>query len=172
LDADLADFLLMQSCLATYQRGYNVLRDEGLGWDEFESKFKELLLQAKASFDEEEIPWPPDDVYTTLKDNLAKNREARSKEWITDLESQIESLASMTSAEASTLHNKIQRPPACLTKPHSVRTNKVNKKIENHLNSMAIDWLVDKFKELPEASKKKFLVIIQQVDRVLKKAIS
>ena len=78
----------------------------------------------------------------------------------------------MTSAEASTLHNKIQRPPACLTKPHSVRTNKVNKKIENHLNSMAIDWLVDKFKELPEASKKKFLVIIQQVDRVLKKAIS
>ncbi len=172
LDSDLADFLLMQRCLATYQRGYNVLRDEGLGWEEFESKFEELLLQAKASFDEEEIPWPPDDVYTTLKDNLAKNRDARSKEWITDLESQIESLASMTSAEASTLHNKTQRPPACLTKPHSVRTNKVNKKIENHLNSMAIDWLVGKFKELPEASKKKFLVIIQQVDKVLKKAIS
>ena len=61
--------------------------------------------------------------------------------------------------------------PACLTKPHSVRTNKVNKKIENHFNSMAIDWLVDKFNELPEASKKKFLVIIQQVDKVLKKAI-
>jgi hypothetical protein len=162
LDKDQEDFLLMQRCLATYQRGYNVLRDEGLGWEEFEFKYEELLSQAKTSFDDEEIPWPPDDVYTTLKEILTKEREARSREWIADLESQIEGLASMTSAEASSLHNKTQRPPACLTNPHSARAKKVNNKIENHLNSMAIDWLVDKYYELPIDSKKKFLGIIQK----------
>ncbi|MGD9975595.1 MAG: hypothetical protein AB7S77_21270, partial [Desulfatirhabdiaceae bacterium] len=160
--SDLADFLLMQQCLESYQRGYTALRDENLNPDEFETRYQALLQQAKDQFDDEEPPWLPDDVYSIFKKLLTGERELRSREWITALENKLVGLADMTSTEANCLNNETLRPPPCLTSAHSAKLITIRKKIDKHLNSLLVDWLFDKYQELPKPSRKRFLDKIQK----------
>jgi hypothetical protein len=60
------------------------------------------------------------------------------------------------------LHIRASAPPAVLTEPHAKQLNKVLKDIESRLDVLKIDWLVEKFKELPPPLRKKFLDIVAE----------
>ena len=55
-------------------------------------------------------------------------------------------------------------PLAVLTERDITRLGKVLSHVERRLEALKIDWLVEKFKELPPPGRKRFLQIVQTSD--------
>ena len=66
----------------------------------------------------------------------------------------------MDASGAARLYAKANTSPAYLTEAHAKRLGAATRKIKAHLDDMKIDWLVEEYKALPEASRKKFLQIV------------
>jgi hypothetical protein len=159
LPRDQEDLLLMRRALRLYQKDYQQLTNDRLSWPEFEKLVEQLRQDASGTFGEEDIPWPPEDAIGGFVTAVTKQRKDASTAWIDALESEAASVASMSAAEANVLHVRAESPPAVLTEPHAKRLSKTIKAIETRLDALKIDWLVEKFKELSPALRKKFLQI-------------
>lgn len=160
---DLADLHLMRRALRTYQEDYRQLDDDRLSWPEFEARATELEEQAKSVISEDDVPWPPGEVIETFATAIGKQRKQASTEWINGIEDGVAAIATMSAAEANIYHAKATSPPAVLTEPHGKRLEKVVRSIENRLDALKIDWLIEKFKELPSPSRRKFLQLVSNI---------
>ena len=161
---DLEDLRLMRGVLNTYKRSHYQLSDERLHWQEFESLSVKLRREAEAAFGEQEIPWPPNETLSSFADIISKQRKQISQSWIQTIESEASTIASMSAVDANRLHAKASTPPATLTEQHLERLAKLVKKVERRLDSLALDWLVEKFRELHDSSKRKFLQLVAKID--------
>jgi len=162
-DADVDDFLIMKKALQTYKRYYSQLNKNNLSWPEFNSLAIKLRQEANDLFGEEEsLPWPINDIFENFVDEISKQRENNSSDWIESIESKAQKINSLSVAELNMLHSEAISPPAILTDKHSERLKSIITKIDDRLESLKLEWLVEKFKELPKTAKKKFLEIIPQ----------
>ena len=159
LSSDLEDLQLMRRALRLYQKDYQQLDDDRLTWVEFESLAASLLSEAQAALGEEELPWPSDEAIAAFVSIVTKNRKDASAAWIEALESEAQNVGSMSAAEANQLHGRASSPPAILADAHAQRLNMVLKTIETRLDALKLDWLVERFSELPPLSQKQFLEI-------------
>jgi hypothetical protein len=66
----------------------------------------------------------------------------------------------MSAIEANRLDTKIGAPPAVLTESHQKRLNSAAKVVLRRLDSLKIEWLVEKFKELSPELRRKFLKLV------------
>lgn len=166
LDADLEDMALMEKALKKYQQGCTRLGSEQLTWPEYRSVVELWISEMQETFGEEELPWDIEETISVLAAEKAENRERMSLAWIKDLEDSWTSLQSPTASEANRLYDKAVNPPHWVTDEHRERASVVTKKIEVTLEAIKVDWLLEKFKELPESGRSKFLFL---VDDLLKK---
>ena len=163
-EIDVQDLRFMKRVLQAYKRYYNQLQDERLTWREFESLAERLQQEAEAAFGTEEaLPWPVDATFENFVASISKQRQQASLAWIEAVENDAVDIASMSVGDANRLHAKVTNPPAVLTDQHAKRLEKVVRRIETRLESLALEWLVERFRELPETSKKKFLEIASQI---------
>ena len=65
----------------------------------------------------------------------------------------------MSAADANRLHGRAADPPPVLTDSHSKRLAKAVGEIEQRLSALKLEWLVERFSELPPQSQKQFLEI-------------
>jgi len=166
LPNDQEDFLLMRRALRLYQKDYQQLANDLLTWPEFEKLSQQLLQDATSTFGEEEIPWSPEDAIGGFLASITKQRKDASTKWIDALESEATGVASMPASDANRVHERASSPPAILTEPHGKRLKKVVKELESRLEELAVEWLVEKFRVLPEPAKKKFLRLVTEMGRV------
>jgi len=124
---------------------------------------KKARQETKAIFDEDEMPWSVDETFSKLEENILKHRKQASKIWIEAMESEAESIETMTAADANRFHTKVCNHPAFLTEQHIKRLTKIISHIEARLDSLEVDWLVERFKALPETSKRNFLQIANKM---------
>jgi hypothetical protein len=157
LPNDQADILLMQQTLRVYQKDYQQLANDRLTWPGFETLAEQLRQEAVSTFGEKEIPWMPDDTIGEFLTIITKQRKEFSSKWIDALEHEAQVVASLSAADANRLHKRASDPPAFLTESHSKRLTKVLRDIENRLDSLAVEWLIEKFRELPASAKRRFL---------------
>jgi hypothetical protein len=162
-ETDLEDLRLMQRALRFYRQAYNQLDDNRLSWAEFESFAKTLGEEAEEALVDEGIPWDVDETFTYIIETLMKRRKAASLRWIQDLEAAAATVASLSASDANRLHEKTSSVPPYLTEAHAKKAFKVQKKVETRLNALAVDWLLEKFRELPEKAKKNFLEKISKL---------
>jgi len=159
-EADLEDLRIMGQVLNSYRRYCLGLQDEHLTWPEFDSLAKRFKDEAIASFGDEEIPWSPENTFENFTQELTKYRSAKSLSWIQQMELDVEDVTSMSVMGANRLHEKACNPPTWLTAQHLKRLEKTERKIVTRLDSLELDWLVEKFRTLPVHSKKTFLKIV------------
>ena len=88
---------------------------------------------------------------------------AASAAWIDALESEAAGVASMSAGDTNRLHARASNPPAIITEPHAKRLNKVVKDLESRLEELAVEWLIEKYRALPELAKKKFLRLVTEM---------
>lgn len=162
-EKDLEDLDTMKRVLQTYKRDYQKLQDENLTWQEFLNLSEKFRQEAKAIFDEDEMPWSVDETFSKLEEIISKQRKQASKIWIEAMESEAESIETMTAADANRLHAKVRNPPAFLTEQHIKSLTKILSHIVARLDSLEVDWLVERFKALPETLKKRFLQIADKL---------
>ena len=111
--------------------------------------------EAEDSLGEEEIPWLPDEVFLALTKEITRKRKEESTLWIESIEAAAESVSTMPVSDANQLH-----PPSIVTTTHEKRLNTLLSRIEKRLESLEIDWLIERFNKLPPSLKKKFLSLI------------
>ena len=163
-EIDVDDLRIMNRALQAYKRYYNQLHDNRLSWREFESLAENLRQEAEAEFGtEESLPWSVDETFENFVGIISTQRKQASLAWIESVKNDVGDIANMPVGDANRLHAKATKQPAILTDQHAKGLVKVVRQIETHLESFALDWLIERFRELPETSKRKFLEIISQI---------
>jgi hypothetical protein len=157
---DIQDLQTMRRALRMYQQDYQRLNDDRLSWIEFMALAESLKAEAGDSFEAGAVPWPPVEAIETFVSDISKLREKQSSLWIEALVEDAASVASMPAADANRLHARASSPPAILTEKHEKRLSVVTKDIEGRLDQLKVDWLVEKFKELPLDMQKIFIGLI------------
>lgn len=161
--SDLEDLQIMRRALRLYQKAYRQLDDERLTWKEFEALAASLSSEAEEDLGEEEIPWPTDEAIGAFVATITKSRKEASAAWIEAIEGDLSSIATMSAADANRLHARASDPPATLVDAHAKRLTKVVRDIEQRLEALKLDWLVERFAELPPPSQKKFLEMAEGI---------
>jgi len=163
LPSDLEDFQLMRGALRLYQRGYQRLSDENLTWAEFEDVAAGLRKEIGAAIAEDKLPWPPDKTIDGFVHDISKRRKDVSAAWIDVLEMDAAGVATMSANEANRLHTRLSTPPAVLAESHAKRLEAIDKKVTARLGVLSVEWLVEKFKELPAKGRKEFLSRVRDI---------
>ncbi|RPH52311.1 MAG: hypothetical protein EHM85_03425 [Desulfobacteraceae bacterium] len=163
LPRDLEDLQLMRRALRLYQKEYTRLSDDNLNWGEFETLIEEIRKEWAVTLGEEEPPWLPDDTMDGFVQAISKRRKLNSTAWIESIEAQVESIPAMPADEANRFHNRILTPPPVVTDPHLQRTAVVVRKVRARLDALNVEWLLEKFKELPPKAKKDFMQRAQKL---------
>lgn len=65
--------------------------------------------------------------------------------------------------QANRFHSRVSKPPPVATESHLKRAAMVAKKVEARLEALSIEWLLEKFKDLPPKAKKDFLQRAQRL---------
>jgi len=154
---EITDLHLMRRALRTYHEDYKQLADARLTWPEFEALAETLQKGTQAIIDDDDIPWPPSKVLSAFATVISKQRKEASAAWIEAIETDAAEVACMSAADANRLHGRASAPPAVLTAPHTERLGKILTTIETRLDALKIDWLVERYKELPLPLQKQFL---------------
>ena len=157
LPVDLEDLQLMRLVMKFYQNGSRRLRDNNLSWTEFENIANEIKNEYNINFGEKELPWLIDEIVDGFVQDISKHRKEASAEWIGELEKMQSAISAMSANEANSLHKRIVNPPLFITDPHRKRLANIVKKVEARLNTLSIEWLIEKFKELSDKGKKEFM---------------
>ena len=163
LPKDLEDLQLMRRALRIYQKDYTRLSDENLNWAEFETLAEEMRKEWATTFGDEEPPWPPDDTMDGFVQDISKRRKEVSTTWIDSMEAQVEGIPSMPADEANRFHSRVSKPPPAVTESHLKRAAIIARKVEARLDTLSVEWLLEKFKELPPKAKKDFLQRAQKL---------
>jgi hypothetical protein len=157
---DLTDLHMMRKAVRTYQEDRRQLADERLTWPDFESLAERLKAEAAQVIKDDDVPWSPADAIDGFVECIAKARKQTSTEWIDRIELEVGAIESMSAIEANRLDTKIGAPPAVLTESHEKRRASAAKLIRRRLDSLKIEWLVEKFKELSPELRNKFLKLV------------
>ncbi len=162
-EIDVDDLRVMKRALQAYKRYYHQLRDDSLSWREFKSLAEKRRQEADVAFGAEEaLPWPVYETFENFVANISTQRTQKSLAWIESMESVVPEVDRMTVAKANRLHSQVVNPPAILTDEHAARLAIVAGRIEERLETLSLEWLIEKFRELPKTAQKKFLEIIPQ----------
>jgi len=159
---DLSDLQMMRKAVRIYQEGRRQLADDRLTWPEFEALAERLKAETAEVIKEDDVPWSPADAIDGFVESISKGRKQASTEWIDRIESEVVGIESMSAIEANRLDTRISAPPAVLTESHKKRVASAAKLVQRRLDSLKIDWLVEKFKELSTELRRKFLQIVDK----------
>lgn len=162
LPNDQEDILLMRRALRLYQKDYQQLANDRLTWSEFEKLAEQLRQDASSTLGEESLPWSPEDAIGGFVASITKLRKDASALWIDALESEAAGVALMSAGDANRLHARVSNPPSILAEPHTKRLKKVLKDLEARLEELAVEWLIERFRALPEPAKMKFLRLVTE----------
>jgi len=157
LPKDLEDLQLMRGALKLFQKNYKSLSEENLSWGEFETLAEEIRKEWTTTFGDEELPWPPDKILDGFIQDISRRRKEISTAWIDSIEAHAEAILSMPTNEADRFYSRVIKPPPAVTEPHLKRAAVVARKIEARLETLKVEWLLEKFKELPPKIRKDFL---------------
>jgi hypothetical protein len=160
---DLTDLHMMRRALRTYQEDRKQLTDDRLTWPEFEALASKLQTEAEQVIKDDDVPWSPSEVIGQFVETIARGRKEASTAWINSIETDASGVSSLSAAEANRLDTRASSPPAVLTEAHANRLEKVSRMIQNRLDSLKIEWLLEKFKELSPSLRKKFIEMIRDV---------
>jgi len=161
-EIDLEDLHAMGKALRMLKQYYEQL-DGDLSWSQFEALSEDKVKDMKENFSEDELPWSIDDIMSSLLEEIKRKRIEKSSNWLNFVRSEYSKISSMSTFEANQLHSKLSNYPSFVSDQDMEETKKIIIQVEDHLNKLAIEWLVEKFKELPDSSKKEFIEIAEKL---------
>ena len=160
---DLEDLLSMKKAIKIYRECYKQFTNEALSWEDFDQLPSSLTKEYGEILEEEEAPWPPDEVIEKFYKNISETRQAKSQTWISHLDDRINNVETLTAAKANQLMAQLQKLPFYLTPVHKKQLDGVINQIDKRLNDLSVEWLVEKFKELSADRKIEFVELIKPI---------
>ena len=162
-EMDLEDLYAMKKALKMFQRFCSQLKDDQLTWNQFHKLSEKLIKEIKVNFEEEELPWSIDEILPRFINNITQQRNEMSSTWVNNIKSECPLIFTMKTIDANHLYTKTNNPPPYITEHDMKDLSKINTQIEEHLNKLAVEWLIEKYRELPYAAKTNFLKAAKQI---------
>ena len=127
-----------------------------------QSQFDVLVAETKddmvARFADEEPPWDIEESVGRLVKTVSQKRRKASSEWIAQIKDRYSGVDSMSLQEAENALREIKNPPPYFDdEKDKAACDVLIRKLEKHLESKGVDWLVEKFNQLTPAGQKLFL---------------
>ena len=160
LEDDLKDFHAQKKALQMFKRAYGRLNDSSVTWDDYKKLSKEIEKEAIKVLAKEELPWMAEDAIKALAKNISESRMHLSTEWTEETLKHEADIPQMDVSLASQLQDKVTKPPSYITAAHLKKLDKFNVALEKRLSEIKIEWLVEKYRELSEKDKVKFIKIV------------
>jgi len=131
-----------------------------------QSQFEVLLSETKEDlvvrFEEEEPPWDAAETFDKLSGTVKQKRKKASSEWLAQAKARYASIDELSLQEAeNALRELSNTPPYFGGEKDEDARNIIIRKLEKHLESKGVDWLVEKFKQLSPSAQKTFLKLIK-----------
>jgi len=126
------------------------LSNENLTWGQFTDLSMTLEKKCCEQIDQEKVPWEIDQVLSSFSKTIREKRCRRSSEWISSFLDSKKEIPSMSAIEGNQLYNRAANVPPYLTEEHVEQLTTISMTLENHLNNLSIEWLIEKFRELPK----------------------
>jgi hypothetical protein len=162
LDTDIEYLMEMKQVLQFFKHAEKRFSDENLDEEGMEKELRVLELEGER-FSESCPPWMPEEVLPVLAEAARAEKERKGETWIGLMKSEIPDLMEMGASEANNLHKKLENSPLFLTKEQKTRAHEMIMAVEQHLESLELDWLMEKFKALTVDAKKKFLKFVLEM---------
>ena len=162
-EMDLEDLYAMEKALQMFHRFCLQLKDDQLTWTQFHKLSEKLVEEIKVSFEEEELPWSVDEILPCFIKNITQQRSEMSSSWINNFKSECSLISTMITTDANRLYTKANKPPPFITEHDMKDLNKMISQIEEHLNKLAVEWLIEKYRDLPYTAKTNFLKAAKQI---------
>jgi len=162
-EMDLEDLYAMEKALQMFHRFCSQLKNEQLTWTQFYKLSEKLVEEIKVNFEEEELPWSVDEILPCFIKNITQQRGEMSSIWIDNIKSEYSLISTMITTDANRLYTKTNNPPPYITEHDMKDLSKIITQIEEHLNKLAIEWLIEKYRELPYTAKTNFLKAAKQI---------
>lgn len=157
LNTDLEDMVLMEQGLKLFQQGCIRLSNEDITWSEFDSIISNWQKNMLKVLGEEALPWDLEETISVLSAEKAKCREKMSSSWIAELENSWSAMKTPTASAANRLYEKAANPPPFLSINHREKVSQILNQVEAQLEALKVEWLVEKFKEMPIKAQKGFI---------------
>lgn len=157
LESDLEDFHIVKNALLQFKRSYGRLNDINLIWSSFDKLSADIEHETVSQLAEDELPWLAEDVIKSIVKTISDYRKELSKEWTDEILALEPDISEMDVAAANQLQNKLSSPPAYVTDAHLKKLEKIRTTLEKRLSEIKIEWLVEKYYELSEKDKEKFM---------------
>jgi hypothetical protein len=157
---DLDDLEVMIKALRFFQEYCKKIHNDNLSWIEFEKVISKHQKVAFQLFDEEELPWQPDQVLINLARESSDHRINESRNWVESIENEAFLLHKMEASDANRLLTKIENIPPFITNEHSKELAAIARKVVIRLDSLKLAWVIEKYNELKPEQKEEFLSII------------
>ena len=158
-DSDINDLRTMRRALNFYKDVSIRLFDGNLSEYAFSSLWAELNNKC-CDISDDEPPWMPNDVMPIIYNEALQKREDLGLYWLAGMENETSNIEITDIANASNLHDRLQQIPGYLTKSQQKRAKELKIKVEAHLNTLKVEWLLEKYRELGDDLQKAFLLAI------------
>ena len=131
-----------------------------------QSQFEVLLAGAKddlvSRFVDEEPPWDVNESFEKLAECVKERRKKASSEWISQMKARYATISELDLQQAeSAVRDLINVPPYFNGEKDVAARDVIVRKLEKHLESKGVDWLVEKFKQLSRPARRRFLEAIK-----------
>jgi len=156
-DADVADLRLMRRALHLYSDSRAQLSSDLLTDADVETLAGALKQKAITELGSDEPPWKPEETLDVIVNHVKDGRGVLSRQWVDEIRPILETVNDMSISDANSLFNKLSAPPAYLSTLQRKELSTFLGKVETRLNKIKIEWLVAKYRELEESSRKEFL---------------
>jgi len=157
-DSEIEDLLIMRRILALFASDYALLADITVQDDVFKEKLNELSVQREATWDEdEEQPWDIPATYAAFGKSIGKLRKANADAWLDATLISTDAVDTLDTADANRLLEKLRAAPPTLSATHEKQVGSLARAIERHLAGREMEWLLERFRQLPARSQKRFL---------------
>ena len=79
---------------------------------------KNSIAEYEAILENEELPWPPEDVIQTFYVHMRKQRESKSQQWMSSWDEKLKDLETLNANQAKQLMGQLLNSPLFLTQDH------------------------------------------------------
>jgi hypothetical protein len=161
VDSDLEDFYLMKKALSIFKNAYNQLNNFDLSWDKYNDLISKIKNNIENEYgDNEPPPWDFEETINLISNSISAKRELIAKEWLVDYLTIEDKISKMSVEEANFILNKLSIPSPLLTHEELKIVKKIKNKAEKRCDDLLLDWLVKRFKELPDKLKPVFFEMV------------
>lgn len=161
-DSNLEDFRIARNFINAFTDAAARIASLQIPQTQFDVLVDGTKNEMISRFQDEEPPWDIEETFSKMVQQVNLKRRKASADWMAQAKDRYSDVDAMTLQDAElALRELAQTPPYFNAEKDSAARDVLVRKIEKHLESKGVEWLVEKYNQLSPSARKNFLKLIK-----------